>query len=106
MRIGISSNGFRLKSVFATQFETAKWFCIYDTEAKTTEYYQNEFAKTSGEANTKLPMAMQNLKVHKLISNNFSPQSLEQLKELSIEVQVENKENVLLEKIVEGISQT
>ena len=104
MRVGISSKGFRLDSNFDPRFGRAHWICIYDTESKLTEYYQNEFIDASNGAGIQLAKQLHSLKVEKVISGHFGPKAKDMLDKLNIVQQVQENKEVCIQDIISQFS--
>lgn len=82
----ISSAGNSVDSEFDKRFGRAAWFCIYDEETKSSQFFKNEFTDANHGAGTKVAEKMIELKVTKAISGDFGPKAKELLDKFNIQM--------------------
>lgn len=75
MKILITSKGNKTADYFDQRFGRAKYFCIYNTDTKQTEFLKNENADAQGGAGTKTSEKVIELGIKKVISGDFGPKA-------------------------------
>jgi predicted Fe-Mo cluster-binding NifX family protein len=86
MKTVITAKENRIESKFDLRFGRGAWFCLYDSETKTTEFSENLFAQSQGGAGTKTAEMMIELGVQKVISGDFGPKAKELLQQFNIQM--------------------
>ena len=86
MKFIITSTGDNLESKFDLRFGRAGWFCIYDSETKTTEFIENDNKDAKGGAGTRTAEKVAELGATKVISGDFGPKAKSLLERLKIQM--------------------
>lgn len=103
MKTVITSKGDNLKSTFDLRFGRAGWLCLYDTENRTTRFFENENKNINGGAGTKTSEKVAELGAEQVISGDFGPKAKALLEKLQIQMVIMNEENKTVEEIIEKI---
>jgi predicted Fe-Mo cluster-binding NifX family protein len=103
MKVVITSKGNTLKSKFDLRFGRAGWLCVYDTETRSTEFFENENKNLNGGAGTKTTEKVAELGASEVISGDFGPKAKTLLEKLKIQMIVMPEENNTISDIIEKI---
>jgi predicted Fe-Mo cluster-binding NifX family protein len=103
MKTAISSTGNNSNSVFDLRFGRAGWFCIYDSETKKTEFFENENKDASGGAGTKTAEKVAELGVTQVISGDFGPKAKSLLERFKIQMIIMNENSKTVQEIINKI---
>jgi len=86
MKVIITASGDNTKSKFDLRFGRAGWFCVYDSETKSTQFIENSFKNANGGAGTKSSEMAAELGAEKVISGEFGPKAKTMLEKLRIQM--------------------
>lgn len=104
MKTAITSKDNKTASLFDLRFGRGAWFCVYDSETRTTEFIKNEFADAQSGAGTKAAEKMLELGVRKLISGDFGSKAKEILTQFNIQMVILDDEEKTINDIIMLIS--
>ncbi len=100
----ITSKENRTDSRFDLRFGRGAYFCLYNSETKTTEFIENQYAQAQGGAGTKVAEKMIELGVKKVISGDFGPKAKELLQQFNIQMVIIDDDEKTIEQIINLIS--
>jgi len=103
MNIVITSSGDTVTSQFDLRFGRAAYFCLYNTETKTTEFFKNEFENAQGGAGTKAAERAAELKAERVISGDFGPKAKDLLNKLKIQMVMLSDTDKTIQEIINSI---
>ncbi len=86
MKVIITASGDNTESKFDLRFGRAGWFCVYDSETKSTHFIENSFKNANGGAGTKSSEMAAELGATKVISGDFGPKAKTMLEKLNIQM--------------------
>lgn len=100
MKIIITSTGESLKTKFDLRFGRASWFCVYDTETKSTKFIENKSKKEKSGAGTKAAEQAAELEISSVVSGHFGPKAQSLLEQFKIRmIMISEKEKTVQEII-------
>ena len=105
MNIVITASGNTLKSKFDMRFGRCAWFCVYNSENKTAEFFENENKNINGGAGTKSAAKVAELGAKRVISGDFGPKAKSLLERLNIQTAVLDDEDLTLENIIDNLKE-
>ncbi len=103
MNIVITAQSDSTDSLFDQRFGRAEFFCLYNSESKTTEFISNAHIKDTNGAGTKAAELMAEKGVEKVISGDFGPKAKEILDKLNIQMVIVPDEEQTVASIIEKI---
>ena len=103
MKIAITSENNSIKSNLDLRFGRAAWFCIFDTETKTSTFVENENKEANGGAGTKSAEKMAELGVQQIISGDFGPKAKDLLDKFKIQMVILEDRNKKIGDLIEQI---
>lgn len=103
MKIVITSTGNSLNSNFDLRFGRSGWFCVYDTDKKTSLFIENTNKNANGGAGTKTAEMVAELEVSKVISGDFGPKAKSMLEKLKIQMITIDGKSKSVREIIELI---
>lgn len=103
MKVIITATGNTLDSKFDLRFGRAAWFCIYDSETKSTEFLENENSNSNGGAGPKAAEQVAELEITKVISGHFGPKAQTQLEQFNIQMITFNEKENSVQGIIDKI---
>ena len=103
MKVVITSSGNSLTSKLDPRFGRAAWFCLYNTDSKSAEFFENENRLINGGAGTKTAAKVAELGAQQVISGDFGPKAKLMLEKLKIKMIALEDGNISLNEIVEKI---
>lgn len=89
---------------FDLRFGRGAWFCIFDSETKSTSFIKNEYAEVQGGAGTKAAERMVELGIQKVISGDFGPKAKDLLSQFNIQMVILDDDEKTIEDIIRLIS--
>lgn len=104
MKVLISSKGNETTDYFDQRFGRAKYFCIYDTDTKQTEFTKNENAEAQGGAGTKTSEKVIELGVKKVISGDFGPKAKQLLDKFNIQMVIISDADTTVQHIIDSLN--
>ena len=103
MKIVITSTGNSLNSKFDLRFGRSGWFCVYDTDQKTTRFIENTNKNANGGAGTKTVEMVAEIEVDKVISGDFGPKAKSMLEKLKIQMITIDGKSKSIREVIESI---
>ncbi|MCK5730073.1 MAG: dinitrogenase iron-molybdenum cofactor biosynthesis protein [Draconibacterium sp.] len=103
MKFIITSTGDNLQSKFDLRFGRAGWFCLYDSEAKTAEFIENDNKDAKGGAGTKAVEKVAELGATKVISGDFGPKAKTLLERLKIQMVLFSESKKSVQDIIDKV---
>jgi predicted Fe-Mo cluster-binding NifX family protein len=103
MNIVITASGNSLESKFDMRFGRCAWFCVYNLEDKTTEFFKNENRNINGGAGTKSAAKVAELGAKRVISGDFGPKAKSMLEKLNIQMAILDDEDLTIENIIDNL---
>ncbi|MFA8299310.1 MAG: NifB/NifX family molybdenum-iron cluster-binding protein [Hyphomicrobiales bacterium] len=100
MKILITSTGNSVDSVFDLRFGRAEWYCIYDVENASTEFFNNESKNQQEGAGIKAAEQAAVFSVEKVISGDFGPKAKDLLNKFSIQMVVLQEQGITIKEII------
>lgn len=104
MKTVITSKGNHEQSTFDLRFGRGAHFCLFDSETKQVEFYENEFVQAQGGAGTKAAEKMIELGAQKIISGDFGPKAKELLEKFKIQMVIFENDEITIAEIIKLIS--
>lgn len=104
MKTVITSKGNQEQSTFDLRFGRGAYFCLFDSETKKVEFYENEFVQAQGGAGTKASEKMIELGAQKIISGDFGPKAKELLEKFKIQMVIFENDEITIAEIIRLIS--
>ncbi|MFC2089570.1 NifB/NifX family molybdenum-iron cluster-binding protein [Bacteroidota bacterium] len=103
MKTLISSTGNEVSSRFDHRFGKANWYCIYDDQTGNTEFIENPNPeKVHGACRGTSKLAI-DLKVGKVISGHFGPNSEQHFTKKNIQMVLIDDENITIGEIIQKL---
>lgn len=100
MKTVITSTGNSLSAVFDQRFGRCAWFCVYNEETDTSEFFENAGKDANNGAGTKAAEKMVVLGVEKAISGDFGPKAKELLEKFNIQMVILQDDALKVEDII------
>lgn len=100
MKIAITSTGNNVQSKFDLRFGRTAWFCVFDTESKTTEFIENDNRDVNSGAGTKTVEKVAELGIGRVISGDFGPKAKSLLERLEIQMVILNEDDNTIQDIL------
>ncbi|MCU4175646.1 NifB/NifX family molybdenum-iron cluster-binding protein [Carboxylicivirga sp. N1Y90] len=104
MEIVITSAGDKLTDKFDLRFGRAAYFCVYNTQDKTSKFVSNDIVNVQGGAGTKSAEKMIELGVKRVISGDFGPKAKQLLNKFEIQMVMLDESDSTIESIIAKIS--
>ena len=104
MKTIITSTGDNVESKFDQRFGRAGWFCVYDREAKTTNFIENSFKNVNGGAGTKTSEMAAELGAKQVISGDFGPKAKDMLEKFNIQMIILEEPELSVQDIIKRIN--
>ena len=104
MKTVITSKGNQEQSTFDLRFGRGAYFCLFDSETKQVEFYENEYVQAQGGAGTKAAEKMIELGAKKIISGDFGPKAKELLEKFNIQMVIFENDEITIAEILKLIS--
>ena len=104
MKTVITSKGNQEQSTFDLRFGRGAYFCLFDSETKQVEFYENEFVQAQGGAGTKAAEKMIELGAQKIISGDFGPKAKDLLEKFKIQMVIFENDEITIAEIIRLIS--
>jgi predicted Fe-Mo cluster-binding NifX family protein len=103
MKTVITSTGNDLNSKFDFHFGRSGWFCIYDSENKTTRFVENASKNLNGGAGTKSAETVAEFGIKSVISGDFGPKAKTLLEELKIQMIILHESDLTVQDVINKI---
>jgi predicted Fe-Mo cluster-binding NifX family protein len=103
MNIVITASGNSLESKFDMRFGRCAWFCVYNPDDKTIQFFENENKNINGGAGTKSAAKVAELGAERVISGDFGPKAKSMLEKLNIQMAILDDEDLTLENIIDNL---
>ncbi|MCT4587709.1 MAG: dinitrogenase iron-molybdenum cofactor biosynthesis protein [Carboxylicivirga sp.] len=100
MNIIITSKGNQLQSEFDLRFGRAAYFCLYNTDNKSTTFIKNENVDAQGGAGTKSAEKVVELEAKRIISGDFGPKAKDLLNKFNIQMVMLDEDHSTIESII------
>jgi len=103
MKTVITSTGNQASSPFDLRFGRAKYFCLYDEDAKETKFYQNPNTAANSGAGVKTAEKMVELGAQKVISGDFGPKAKDLLERFNIQMVILPDDKRTVQEIINSL---
>nr|WP_319397517.1 NifB/NifX family molybdenum-iron cluster-binding protein [uncultured Carboxylicivirga sp.] len=104
MKIAITSTNNTLDSNFDLRFGRAAYFCIFDTEDKSTSFIENENVNANSGAGVKAAEKIIELGATRVISGDFGPKAKDMLDKFKIQMVMLDDDTKKISSIIEQIA--
>ena len=104
MKTVITSSGNDTASLFDKRFGRAAWFCLFDQESRSYEFFENDNVNLSNGAGTKTAERMVEMNVEKVISGDFGPKAKDLLEKFNIQMVIIQDEDLTVNDIIQKLS--